>query len=557
MNVLWHGIPFFCDATPLERYAGTHDIRAAGIGEDAQYRYDPVQTDCVGLIDQISQAWRPDLLVCWMPEVHPPPLDVEDCPITTAAIVSDWNVFHDALAVNLARYDVVFCDKFGVQALASDLVQPRYAFPLYSQVSTVHRPRAVPKEIDVCFLGSLNHRGHRERGRYLERLARLSGRYSIVIGTQVYGDAYGELLSRSRLVFNHSIRGELNLRTFETMACGAVPLLEESNLEVRDYFTDDVDIVLYNGENFEDRICRYLENPEAAEAVAQRAQSRAAEFAGENRFTQVVDVIAEALKAPSGRPFRTLPPEERDYQSLLMYGFSRFQAYRPMQDVLLKRLLASTPRDPRVWTAVGRAGIVPPEDGAGARDCLKAFIQAHRLAPGSAPYALNVASMARMYRQGAIEAEHLERTLQAENLEGAGLLVGNPLTEFMSRANRASAEHTLALDVLHSEAASRLAALCAANGDTIQAEALLQHAAGRDPESTGGIRLLAEILWNTERKEEAISLLQRRLGDVPFDFDYRARLGQMLRETGNCPAAEALAADTALLKQPLFNTGEN
>ena len=41
-----------------------------------------------------------------------------------------------------------------------------------------------------------------------------------------------EVLNRSRMVFNYAIRNEANMRLFETMACGAAPLVEEGNQEV-------------------------------------------------------------------------------------------------------------------------------------------------------------------------------------------------------------------------------------------------------------------------------------------------------------------------------------
>ena len=289
MRVLSHGVPFCCDDTPLSAYAGSHEIRYLGNCEQAYYRYDPLQETAPEIIERIARDWPPDLLLCWIPEVHPPPLGIEEVPIPTVALVSDWNVYHRVLRVNLARYDLVLCDKPGVEVLRSDLVHPEYLFPLYSQISIAHKPWPVEKDIDILFVGNLNHAAHATRAHYLERLAKLSDRYRVVITGGVVGDAYGQLLARARIVFNHSIRGELNLRVFETLACGSLAFIEEDNTEVRDWFEPGREVVLYNARNFEGQLSHYLEHPSAAAETAANGHARASEFAGENRFDRIIE----------------------------------------------------------------------------------------------------------------------------------------------------------------------------------------------------------------------------------------------------------------------------
>ena len=546
MNVLNHGTPFFCDYVPVERYEGPHEIRTVGNFTGARYRYDPLSETAVQVIERVRREWEPDLFLCWMPEIHPPPTGIEDAPITTVALVSDWNVFLPILNVNLARYDAVLCDTPGTRALKSDLVSPAHVFPLYSQITPIHRPYGQPKDIDVVFVGNLNHASHAVRARYLERLAKLSDRYRIVIATDLQGEAYGRLLSRARIVFNHSIRGEVNLRVFETLACGSVAFLEESNLEVRNWFDVERELVLYNEENFEFRIEFILEHPEEAESIAARGLAKVHAYAGERRFTELIDRAA-ALPG-GGRPFRSLPSEERLYQDFLMYGFSQWPVYRRLESEMLPQLVKRLPKDPRVWTALGQHLANPyaaaESDEQRQRRYLKAFVQAQRLAPESAPYALNAATAFRSVGMESQEADYLNLTLLASGMKGASRIVGSLASPFYIRWHRSVAEQTASLAMLYAEARIRLATILARRGEPALAEEHLRAARELDPGNMGGQSLLAEIQWAARRMAEAVNTLRASLPDMPMDTASRDRLCEMLAVLGQTHEARVLAEET-------------
>ncbi len=546
MRVLSHGVPFFCDETPLRLYDGPHDIRYLGNYAGADYQYNPLEETATEVIDRIASEWPPDLLLLWMTEVHPPPRGIEDVPVPTVALASDWNVFYPILAVNLARYDVVLCDKAGVGVFRSELVSPHHLFPLYSQISTIHRPWPVEKDIDVLFIGNLSHVTHAVRAKFLERLAKLSDRYRVVICGGVFGEDYGRLLCRAKIVFNHSVRGELNLRVLETMACGSLAFLEEGNLEIADWFEDGRELVLYNDSNFEDRIAHFLEHPDEAEAIAARGHQRAPEFAGENRLTDIVDWAS--TRPSSGRRFRELPEAEQRYQDFLMYGLSRWQVYQPIEAELIGQLMSLAPDDPRVWTAVAQHVANHPEDAGGNEQvrerAAKAIGRAYQLNPSSAPRALNVATMFGAHGNTDGEAHFLQQALDADSLDGAEHLLGLQATAFGTRWHLALAYRTHSIEMLHAEARIRLATILAGAGHPALAEDHLHNAEQLDPENTGGFRLLAEILWTTERRDEAIETLQRGLPKMQFDSEVRERLYDMLLETGRDREAGDLAEET-------------
>ncbi|MBI5095098.1 MAG: glycosyltransferase [Candidatus Hydrogenedentes bacterium] len=510
MNVLCHGTPFCSVESTLPLYAGPHDVRTIGKDADARYSYNPRKETWNEVIARIRSEWKPDLVLCWTPELCPPPLGIEDSTIRTVALVSDWNILYPLLAVNLSRYDLVLCDKPGVEVFSSGYVTPQHLFPLYSQVSVMHRPLPIPKDLDVAFAGNLNHAAHPVRGRYLQRLAAMSDRYRIFIGKEILGEDYVRLYNRAHIVFNHSIRGELNLRVFETMACGSMALLEESNLEVRGWFADGRELVLYNDENFEERVSYYIEHPAEAQAVAARGHTRTPEFAAENRLTRLIDWCA--AQPSSGRRFHELPPEEQDYQNVLMYGYSFYPVFQEVEERLLARAMQSLPEDPRLWTALGRHFINPynpaRHEPQNQERFLKAFLHAHRLDPSSAPRALNLASLYRMLGNDDQEAHYLQLALEAKSLGGADLVSGNHICSFWQRWQRAVATKNASLETLHAEVRIRLAVILAKHGAVELAEDHLRQAAILDAANTNGIRLWAEIRWSSGLREEAIDLVR-------------------------------------------------
>ncbi|MBX7254761.1 MAG: glycosyltransferase [Candidatus Hydrogenedentes bacterium] len=541
MRVLSMGKPFFCDVSPVSLYRGPHEIRTLGEDVTCDFQFDPRQDSAGDAIRRIACTWAPDLLMCWMPEAYPPPFGVEHAPIRTVALVSDWNVYHPILAPNSARYDLFLCDQRGANVLDAELIQPMHAMPLYSAVTPIHRKMDIKKDIDVLFVGNLSTAAHPVRARYLERLARLSDRYRIVLTGGAFGDDYARLLNRARLVFNHSIRGELNLRVFETLACGSTALLESGNLEVRGHVNPGEEIVLYDADNFEDCIAQLLEHPEKAQEIADAGHARASEFAGENRLTALIDWIANA--PGSGRPFCQLPEHEQRYRDILMYGQSRYAGHGEWAKSLLPELMDRCPDDPRVWSITAQIGLSSP--GATLSDeILDALERAHACMPESAVLALNAALGCAARGDDKKALGYLSKAVRCESSSGETCLLGPPEDAFVIRWRRSVAERTATIAMVHAEAHIRMANILAAHDDLAAAEEHLRCAEDLDAENTSGVLFGAELLWKTGRKSHAAERLYHRMADLPLSIEARQRLCDMLAELGLRADALALARET-------------
>jgi tetratricopeptide (TPR) repeat protein len=549
MNVLCHGHSWNVFAGPdvfIEAYQGGHDIRRLGIDAAARYRYDPLDDTALSIIDRISREWRPDVLLCWYPEEHPPPQNIEDAPVTTVALPSDWNVTYARLALNLARYDHVFCDGPGVEVLRNRLVSPEQVCPRYLPVPDINHPYPGERDIDLLYAGSWNYARNFERARCLERLAALSSTYRVVFTSCPPGEPYARLCARSRMVFNYSVRGEVNQRVIETFASGALALLEDGNAEAHELFDGGRDLVFYQPENPEETVRHYLERPDEAAAIAARGLERENKFTVDAQFDRLIGRVASA--PADGRRFHALPPEEQAHQTALMYAVRGRPEYHALIDTIGVGLVKDYSNDPRTWAMLGAFLLDPTRRMDNAEDrYTKAFMQAHRLAPRAAPHALNLATILNRRGLREAEAECLHAVLDGDSLDGAGLLIEAHTERFWHRWQDALAHQRESLVMLRAEARVRLASFFAEHGRLDEAKSHLAEAAVEDPDNHGGEPLLAEILWRTGARDKAIAVLRRHLPFCPFDIGRRQRFAEMLVEAGRAEEARYVTAATMCL----------
>ncbi|PIQ23894.1 hypothetical protein COW36_11485 [bacterium (Candidatus Blackallbacteria) CG17_big_fil_post_rev_8_21_14_2_50_48_46] len=261
--------------------------------------YDYAQSNIQSLLAQFPPQSPPELLI-WWGLYAPVPLDIAECPIPTLLVVSDW---HENLSVVLRyveAFDHILCDRALVKILnqaghSHCTYWPSYA--LYPERTYLESP-PLERMYDVTYLGSLNFSLHPMREVYLQRLLKLSKRYKILIDTHRYGEDFRKILNQSKLIFNYSVRSEMNLRAFEASSCGAVVLMEESNLEIRDYLPPDQGCILYNSENFEAQIESYLENPQALQKIADFALRAVKTQTAAHQFEKLLKRLPEILKLP-------------------------------------------------------------------------------------------------------------------------------------------------------------------------------------------------------------------------------------------------------------------
>ncbi len=553
MNVLIMGLPFGADESVVRLFHSRrgHDARLLNVSGDADYHFDAEET-AAEVVDRISRDWPVDLFVCWCPEMYPPPRAIEHCPVKTVAIVSDWNIYFPQLEHNLARYDVVLTDRLGSRVLPLFATQPQYFFPLYAQRTPTHRALGLPKDIDVVFAGNLNHAIHVARGRCLEKVAALSDRYRIFITGGKDPEAYTELLNRARIVFNHSLRQEMNLRCFETLACGSVLFLEDSNLEAREYLQDGVDVVFYNEATVQALVATHLEDPDRLDAIAARGHARAAELAGEARLDDLVDWLASQPRRD--RPFAALSLRDQTFAEILQYATSLAAPQRILVHTLLDAALTTHPDDPGFLLAQGSLLLEQAPHASDtarrtlAREALARFHRAAALVPNAAPVWTNMAFVARLAGTADLERGFLERVLRCDGVDYGNLLLGWVNDPYYVAWRRALGEGNATARILHAAAAARLADLAFLAGEYPRARAYARKACACAPGIAGPRRVQARAMLQTGDVGGAIDVLERSLPLTAFDAEHRALLLDAYVQAGRMDDAARLAEASA----PIF-----
>jgi tetratricopeptide (TPR) repeat protein len=536
-----------------------HEMRTLCADGPADYAFSPSET-ASEVLDRVGKEWQPDALVCWNPELFPPPREVERCLVKTAAVISDWNIYHAQLEWNLARYDVVLSDKLGAQRLQLQGATPRYLFPLYSQCSLLHRKLDIPKDIDVVFVGSPHHGVHPKRGRLLERIASLSDRYRVVITSGRFDEDYTRMLNRARIVFNHALRREMNLRCFETLACGSLLFLEEDNLEAGDYLNNRESVVFYREENLLELIEHYLANPDEADRIASQGHALAPSLAIENRL----DVLFDWLEQQPAweRSFASFSEEERALATTMQYATSLVSGQRDLAGECLGGALEQHPGRPGLVAAhccylMDQLAELPPDARKEAtRELVQRMQDAANQVPDAAPLWLNLALVCRLANARHAETACLEQTLSAKSSACAGFLIGSVDDPFYSEWRRAMAVGEARVEHLWAQAATRLAQLRLEDGEARLAleladQACLWASGMALPRLMAG--LAAERIGDLDK---ALHHLEAGLPLTAFDSDYRLTFVRVLDAAGRQADARELASASALIFAACPETAE-
>ncbi|MGC8668451.1 MAG: glycosyltransferase family protein [Chthonomonadales bacterium] len=258
------------------------------------------------VLKMLPQSFDADALVYWSIEYHPVPVGIEDAPFFTAAVVGDWNLGGQAAQLCGGAFDLLIADRCGCRRLQRlNFPRVRYA-PLWGFDPRLHRRLPeVHRDLDIVMAGNFNHDIQRERAPWLARVARLSHKYRVCVTTGVYGEEYVRLLCRARIVFNRSIRGEINMRAYEAAACGALLFYERDNPEIGQLFMDGEECILYGPEDLEDLLERYLTDEEARRRIAEAGWRRVQVHTNRHHLGILLDIVADEMRRSRPTPARS------------------------------------------------------------------------------------------------------------------------------------------------------------------------------------------------------------------------------------------------------------
>ncbi len=477
-------------------------------------------------------------------------------PVPLVGLAGDWNLLWHHYRRALPRCDLVLTDTLGVETLAREGIAHARPANLYGcgRDFLDGPPPEAPRDIDLLFVGNLHPDVQGERLPWLARLARLAGRWRVVIRGDVYGDGYRALLARARVVFNRAARGECNMRTFEAAAAGALLFQEADNREVPAFFVAGREYVAYGADDLEALLEYYLAREDERVALAAAAaRRRVARYSFEDLWQDHLALVArewDGMRARAGRRLR-----EPAADDLLARVWQRLGSVTGDDPALIGDLgaaLARVPRSAPLHHALGvtAARREPAGSGAAAEsfrrawDCDPAYLPsglalAEALArAGRGPDAVAQALRARdlLDRQGGLDAAACDAgpyppaydTFRVAWERAAWENAGRP-------ADEARAKGVLLR--------WRLSALLAElTGDAGHAyEAVLSR-----PDLPGTRALLGRLLLQAGRHDDAVPHLCRAAAN-PFDHEAARALFHALGEAGRGAEQHRLARERGLL----------
>lgn len=233
MRILELHAPYF---RAFWRRAG-HEVLCWGPHPECDLQATAAAVSLDELLGALPAGWTPNLIVfgddCRLLRA----VGIEDAPCPTLMISVDAHHnagWHAPLAVAcdvacVAQRD--YLDAY-VAAGATDV----HWLPCWAPDDL---PPPVPaKTFEVAFVGSLDPRLNPERVALMDALR---ARLPLHVAEGAYADVFG----RSRIVLNQTVKGDLNARVFEAMACGALLVTERTGNGLLDLFREGEHLVTY------------------------------------------------------------------------------------------------------------------------------------------------------------------------------------------------------------------------------------------------------------------------------------------------------------------------
>jgi hypothetical protein len=179
------------------------------------------------------------------------------------------------------NFSHVFCaQKQGAELLRNSGIPARWC-PLACDPE-IHRPHPLPKILDISFVGNMGGRFRyknyfwtgkeffKERGRLIYLLKK---KFNLFMGNFYFEDM-AIVYSISKMVFNRSVKDDVNMRVFEALGCGSL-LVTNRIHPVQDLlFKNREHLVEYTTDKeLMDTVGYYLHHPEERENIAEKGRA--------------------------------------------------------------------------------------------------------------------------------------------------------------------------------------------------------------------------------------------------------------------------------------------
>ncbi|MBF0329841.1 MAG: glycosyltransferase [Nitrospirae bacterium] len=262
-----------------------------------------IEADIPYFTDDITEVmkklpWTPDLFL-WTDNFYWYLMKgLKKLPCPTACFLLDPQYFPDLKTKVAQHFDFVFVSQKNCLSLYQGEGCRRVHWLTHACDPELHGTEPIRKKYDISFVGTLSP-GRREM------IDLLSSRFNMHY-ERCFGKRIAEVYSQSKIVFNISNCGEINMRVFEAMASGSMLLTDaapESSLS--ELFEDKKHLVFYrNNEELIALADHYLRNDDEREAIA--AAGKQEVFAKHTYDHRVATLVATVRSSLGGETVSSL-----------------------------------------------------------------------------------------------------------------------------------------------------------------------------------------------------------------------------------------------------------
>ncbi len=243
--------------------------------------------DILELYENTPEAERPDLFFFIESVGGYIPKNVSLLPIPTVCYLIDSHLHLEEHINRAFNFSYVFiAQREYIPKFKAAGIKNVYWLPLGCDPE-IHGKSSDVKKHDVGFVGSIAGNPRRE---FL--LNKLKGKLPFYYERSFWKDM-AKAFSESKIIFNSSIRNDLNMRVFEGLCSGSFLLTDlPKNSGQEELFVDGEDFAVYDDKFIVEKAEFYLENDKLREAIAERGRAMVLNaHKYEDRVNDLFDVV--------------------------------------------------------------------------------------------------------------------------------------------------------------------------------------------------------------------------------------------------------------------------
>ncbi|MBI1299377.1 glycosyltransferase [bacterium] len=315
-----------------------HRVTFVGMAGNERAAYSP-DVDLLALAHRLTPS---DLFVYIdSGHAHYLPRNLTALPCPTAAYLIDVHLRPQILIPLAAYFDYVFvAQRDYVARYRSHDSQHVSWLPLaYQPMLDVTSADDNSRSIDVAFVGNVNFHDDNPRAKLIRAL---SSRYQMNDYQKQYlPDEMAGLYRQAKIVFNHAIRDDVNMRVFEAMGNGALLVTNRIGNGLLNLFEDGKHLVTYNSE---DELLSHIDyflahDQERQQIAAAGAEAIRAMHTYRHRVQQIMETIFQT-DVGAQSPLRRATEAEIARRSIHLYSTARLLDATMTEWTHLRRLRA-------------------------------------------------------------------------------------------------------------------------------------------------------------------------------------------------------------------------